>query len=121
MTMAEFRKEFDIIEKSYNEKLLDCHRQAFETATMPVAYIANYIKFLRDYYLLTLPDDASQKDTELAGALVAAANAYDKYVVAKEKIAAAENAEALKKLEEEKNAYWESFIQLLAFSMGGKN
>ena len=84
MDKLEFDQEFKTIVDSYNEKLLNCHYTAFKQADKPTEYIINYFKFLRDYYLITTPDDDESKETEeKVEALIAIAAEYDKYVIAK--------------------------------------
>lgn len=123
MTREEFNIEFKPIVEGYNEKLLSCHYNAFNNADKPIEYIANYIKFLRDYYLITTPDDDNSKETEeKVGALIAAVAEYDKYVEAKEILAKKELTEDIaKRYQEEKDTHWKAFIQLLALNLGDGN
>ena len=65
MTREEFNKEFKPIVDGYNAKLLSCHYEAFNKAEKPIEYIANYIKFLRDYYLITTPEDDNTEDAKM--------------------------------------------------------
>ena len=123
MTREEFDKEFKILADSYNEKLIDCHYNAFNNAIMPIDYIANYFKFLKDYYLITIPDDDNSKETEeKVTALLAITDSYDKYIQTKEALNKKElDQDTIKKYQEEKNKHWKAFIQLLALNLGDGN
>ena len=124
MTREEFNKEFKIIADGYNEKLVDCHYKAFSTAAKPIEYIATYIKFLRDYYLITTPDDDNTKETEeKVSALIAAAAEYDAYIELKETLTKQEKIpeDTIKIYQTEKDKHWKAFIQLLALNLGDGN
>ena len=123
MTKEEFDKEFKPIANGYNEKLLSCHYEAFNKAEKPIEYIANYIKFLRDYYLITTPDDDNTEETAMkVSNLVAAAAEYDRYTELKDALNEKGLAEdTVKKYREEKSASWKNFIQLLAINLGDGN
>ncbi len=123
MNRTEFNQEFKAIVDGYNEKLLECHHTAFNNADKPTEYIINYFKFLRDYYLITTPDDDNSKETEeKVEALIAIAAEYDKYTIAKEILNKKELTEdSIKKYQEEKDTHWKKFIQLLALNLGDGN
>lgn len=123
MTKEEFDKEFKPIANGYNEKLLSCHYEAFNKAEKPIEYIANYIKFLRDYYLITTPDDDNTEETAMkVSNLMAAAAEYDRYAELKDALNEKGLAEdTVKKYREEKSASWKNFIQLLAINLGDGN
>lgn len=123
MTKEEFDKEFKPIADGYNEKLLSCHYEAFNKAEKPIEYIANYIKFLRDYYLITTPEDDNTEETAIkVSNLMAAVVEYDRYTELKEALNKKELAEDIaKKYQEEKNTHWKNFIQLLAINLGDGN
>ena len=123
MNRTEFNQEFKAIVDGYNEKLLECHHTAFNNADKPTEYIINYFKFLRDYYLITTPDDDNSKETEeKVEALIAIAAEYDKYIIAKEILNKKELTEdSIKKYQEEKDTHWKKFIQLLALNLGDGN
>ena len=123
MTKEEFDKEFKPIANGYNEKLLSCHYEAFNKAEKPIEYIANYIKFLRDYYLITTPDDDNTEETAMkVSNLMAAAAEYEHYTELKDALNEKGLAEdTVKKYREEKSASWKNFIQLLAINLGDGN
>lgn len=123
MTKEEFDKEFKIIVDGYNEKLLSCHYEAFNKAEKPIEYIANYIKFLRDYYLITTPEDDNTEETAIkVSNLMAAVVEYDHYIELKNMLNEKELAEnTIKKYQEEKSTHWKNFIQLLAINLGDGN
>ena len=123
MTKEEFDKEFKLIVNGYNEKLLSCHYEAFNNAEKPIEYIANDIKFLRDYYLITTPEDDNTEETAMkVSNLIAAAAEYDHYTELKNMLNEKELAEdTIKKYKEEKSMHWKNFIQLLAVNLGDGN
>ena len=123
MTREEFNKEFKPIVDGYNAKLLSCHYEAFNKAEKPIEYIANYIKFLRDYYLITTPEDDNTEETAIkVSNLMAAVVEYDRYTELKDTLKKKELSEDIaKKYQEEKDTHWKNFIQLLAINLGDGN
>ena len=123
MTREDFNRDFKPIVDGYNEKLLSCHHNAFNNTDKPTEYIANYFKFLRDYYLITTPEDDNSEETEeKVGALIATAVEYDRYIALKEILQKKElTEEVAKQYQEEKDNHWKAFIQLVALNLGDGN
>ena len=73
-------KDFSIIASQYNEKLLAEHKANFSAFNNNLDYFVTYLKFLRDYHLLTDDNTSSEEDVKMTTAtLVAACSEYEKY------------------------------------------
>lgn len=129
--MTEFNKEYKKLYNSYNKKLLAEHKLSFSTLDNNMRYFITYLKYLRDYYLLT--DSAAQLEDAVnvkTATLVAAVNEYEKYVNCinnyyklngniAEKISDESEEEVAKKYNLEKKFHWTNFWQLVMTNMEG--
>ena len=129
--MTEFNKEYKKLYNSYNKKLLAEHKSSFSTLDNNMKYFITYLKYLRDYYLLT--DSAAQLEDAVnvkTATLVAAVNEYEKYVNCinnyyklngniAEKISDESEEEVAKKYNLEKKFHWTNFWQLVMTNMEG--
>ena len=129
--MTEFNKEYKELYNSYNKKLLAEHKLSFSTLDNNMKYFITYLKYLRDYYLLT--DSVAQSEDAVnvkAATLVAAVNEYEKYVNCinnyyklngdiAEKISDESEEEVAKKYNLEKKFHWTNFWQLVMTNMEG--
>lgn len=129
--MTEFNKEYKKLYNSYNKKLLAEHKLSFSTLDNNMKYFITYLKYLRDYYLLT--DNAAQAEDAVnvkTATLVAAVNEYEKYVNCinnyyklngniAEKISDESEEEVAKKYNLEKKFHWTNFWQLVMTNMEG--
>ena len=129
--MTEFNKEYKELYNSYNKKLLAEHKLSFSTLDNNMKYFITYLKYLRDYYLLT--DSAAQSEDAVnvkTATLVAAVNEYEKYVSCinnyyklngniAEKISDESEEEVAKKYNLEKKFHWTNFWQLVMTNMEG--
>ena len=129
--MTEFNKEYKKLYNSYNKKLLAEHKLSFSTLDNNMKYFITYLKYLRDYYLLT--DNAAQLEDAVnvkTATLVAAVNEYEKYVNCinnyyklngniAEKISDESEEEVAKKYNLEKKFHWMNFWQLVMTNMEG--
>ena len=129
--MTEFNKEYKKLYNSYNKKLLAEHKLSFSTLDNNMKYFITYLKYLRDYYLLT--DSAAQLEDAVnvkTATLVAAVNEYEKYVNCinnyyklngniAEKISDESEEEVAKKYNLEKKFHWTNFWQLVMTNMEG--
>ena len=129
--MTEFNKEYKKLYNSYNKKLLAEHKLSFSTLDNNMKYFITYLKYLRDYYLLT--DSAAQSEDAVnvkTATLVAAVNEYEKYVSCinnyyklngniAEKISDEPEEEVAKKYNLEKKFHWTNFWQLVMTNMEG--
>ena len=129
--MTEFNKEYKELYNSYNKKLLAEHKLSFSTLDNNMKYFITYLKYLRDYYLLTDSVDQSEDTVNVKTAtLVAAVNEYEKYVNCinnyyklngdiAEKISDESEEEVAKKYNLEKKFHWTNFWQLVMTNMEG--
>lgn len=129
--MTEFNKEYKKLYNSYNKKLLAEHKLSFSTLDNNMKYFITYLKYLRDYYLLT--DSTAQVEDTVnvkTATLVAAVNEYEKYVNCinnyyklngniAEKISDESEEEIAKKYNLEKKFHWTNFWQLVMTNMEG--
>ena len=129
--MTEFNKEYKELYNSYNKKLLAEHKLSFSTLDNNMKYFITYLKYLRDYYLLT--DSVAQSEDTVnvkTATLVAAVNEYEKYVNCinnyyklngdiAEKISDESEEEVAKKYNSEKKFHWTNFWQLVMTNMEG--
>ena len=129
--MTEFNKEYKELYNSYNKKLLAEHRLSFSTLDNNMKYFITYLKYLRDYYLLT--DSVAQSEDTVnvkTATLVAAVNEYEKYVNCinnyyklngniAEKISDESEEEVAKKYNLEKKFHWTNFWQLVMTNIEG--
>lgn len=129
--MTEFNKEYKKLYNSYNKKLLAEHKLSFSTLDNNMKYFITYLKYLRDYYLLT--DSVAQSEDTVnvkTATLVAAVNEYEEYVNCinnyyklngniAEKISDESEEEVAKKYNLEKKFHWTNFWQLVMTNMEG--
>lgn len=129
--MTEFNKEYKKLYNSYNKKLLAEHKLSFSTLDNNMKYFITYLKYLRDYYLLT--DSVAQSEDTVnvkTATLVAAVNEYEKYVNCinnyyklngniAEKISNESEEEVAKKYNLEKKFHWTNFWRLVMTNMEG--
>ena len=129
--MTEFNKEYKELYNSYNKKLLAEHKLSFSTLDNNMGYFITYLKYLRDYYLLT-DSNAQLEDTinVKTATLVAAIDEYEKYINCindyyklngniAEKISDESEEEVAKKYNLEKNFHWTNFWQLVMTNIEG--
>ena len=129
--MTKFNKEYKELYNSYNKKLLAEHKLSFSTLDNNMKYFITYLKYLRDYYLLT--DSVAQSEDTVnvkTATLVAAVNEYEKYVNCinnyyklngdiAEKISDESEEEVAKKYNLEKKFHWTNFWQLVMTNIEG--
>jgi len=129
--MTTFDKKYKELYNNYNKKLLSEHKLNFSTLDNGMSYFITYLKYLRDYYLLT---DNSAKleniiDTKTV-TLVAAISEYEKYITCignyyklngsvVEKITDEPEEEVAKKYNLEKKFHWTNFWQIVMTNIEG--
>ena len=129
--MTEFNKEYKELYDSYNKKLLAEHKLSFSTLDNNMGYFITYLKYLRDYYLLT-DSNAQLEDTinVKTATLVTAVDEYEKYINCinnyyklngniAEKISDESEEEVAKKYNMEKKFHWTNFWQLVMTNIEG--
>ena len=129
--MTEFNKKYKELYDSYNKKLLAEHKLSFSTLDNNMGYFITYLKYLRDYYLLT-DSNAQLEDTinVKTATLVTAVDEYEKYINCinnyyklngniAEKISDESEEEVAKKYNLEKEFHWTNFWQLVMTNIEG--
>ena len=129
--MTEFNKKYKELYDSYNKKLLAEHKLSFSTLDNNMGYFITYLKYLRDYYLLT-DSNAQLEDTinVKTATLVTAVDEYEKYINCinnyyklngniMEKISDESEEEVAKKYNLEKKFHWTNFWQLVMTNIEG--
>ena len=121
MTKDEFKTKYKNIYEAYTTKLIDCHKNSLKDITNPMPYFVNYLKFMRDFYLLTTPEDDNSEETNVKiSSIMAAVEAYDKYKACAEFLKQPDQTakeEELKKLQESKQQLLDNFWKLVAVNM----
>ena len=129
--MTKFNKEYKELYDSYNKRLLAEHKLSFSALDNNMGYFITYLKYLRDYYLLT-DSNAQLEDTinVKTATLVAAVDEYEKYINCindyyklngniAEKISDESEEEVAKKYNLEKKFHWTNFWQLVMTNIEG--
>ncbi len=122
MTKEEFKEKYPEIIQAYNEKLINNHCSDFFNFHNPMNYIESYLKFMRDYYLITTPEDDISEETNLKiTALMTAISEYDRYKKSCEQLKELTKKEAdekeLTKRLKDKDFHWNSFWKLVMLNM----
>jgi hypothetical protein len=78
--VEDFTKEFRQLCRAYDKVLKDNHATDFKNLTNPMNYLVSYLKFMRDYYILTEPLvlDSGEENLKIA-ALATAVSEYEQY------------------------------------------
>ena len=113
--MKEFTKEFKQLCQTYDKVLKNDHSTNFKSFTNPMGYFVDYLKFMRDYYILTEPliSEDGTENIKIA-TLATAITTYDKYQVCDSlcktiKNNTQENEALLNKYTKEKEFQWHTF------------
>ena len=78
--VEDFTKEFKQLYRAYDKVLKNDHTTDFKNLTNPMNYLVSYLKFMRDYYILTEPLvlDSGEENLKIA-ALATAVSEYEQY------------------------------------------
>ena len=71
-------REIHKLRSYYDKKLKACHAYNFKMVDNNLEYFVTYLKFLRDYFMLTEPTVKDKKNLKV-NSLVAAVSEYEKY------------------------------------------
>lgn len=121
--MKTFKKEFKDLYKAYEQQLKRCRSLNLEGITNSMDYFVTYLKFMRDYYILTEPLIAENGEENLKiASLATAISAYNKYQTCKSwcdslEVAANKDETLLKKYNTEKKFHWNNFWNLVNLNM----
>lgn len=128
--MTNFKKTYKKLYKNYNKKLKQLHKQSFKYLDDPVEYFVTYLKFMRDYHLLTksCTDDLEQENLELTSLVTAIAeyeqskSCITKYYKIENGVTirlADDEETTLRNYSEEKAFHWDAFWSLIKLSLEG--
>lgn len=129
--MTAFSKQYKTLCDSYNKKLLAEHKANFSILNNNMDYFITYLKYLRDYYLLTdKVVDIDDTNNVKTATLVAAVSEYEKYISCIgnyyklngntiERITDEPEEEVAKKYNLEKKFHWTNFWQLVMTNIEG--
>lgn len=121
--MKTFKKEFKDLYKAYEQQLKRCRSLNLEGITNSMDYFVTYLKFMRDYYILTEPLIAENGEENLKiASLATAISAYTRYQTCKnwcDSLEASTNKDEtlLKKYSTEKDFHWNSFWNIIRLNM----
>lgn len=127
--MSDFTKEYSQLYKAYDKRLKKDHEISFKNLTNNMEYFVNYLRFMRDYYILTEPLilDTGEENLKIAS-LATAISEYEKYQNCEQAYYSFDGVkmsykvegtaeEVQKKYNLEKAFHWDSFWNLVRLNM----
>jgi len=126
--MNNFKKNYKQLCKNYNRKLKELHKVNFNSLNNNLEYFVTYLKYMRDYYILTEPLPTDKENLKVT-ALVTAVGAYEKYRSCKDKYYCTKEdgteealiegtpEEVKTKYELERNFHWNCFWSLVSLNI----
>ena len=123
------KPELSTIFDCYNLKLMGCHARNFKKNNN-MEYFVNYLKFMRDYYMLTTTDKSPDIDKLRLAALIQTVLEYDQYLQCTAGLVSVlqdtpdenkteEQKAQLDKYQKEKDKHWKKFWTLIMQNMEG--
>lgn len=127
--MKDFIKEFNQLYKTYDKRLKKDHAESFKNLTNSMNYFVTYLKFMRDYYILTEPLvlDSGEENLKIAS-LATAVSEYEKYQNCEHNYYSFDGVKMIYKIEGtkeevqqkynlEKSFHWNNFWNLVKLNM----
>ena len=127
--MKDFTKEFKQLYKTYDKKLKNDHEVSFKNLTNSMNYFVTYLKFMRDYYILTesVVLESGEENLKIAS-LATAVSEYEKYQTCEHNYYGFDGAEVIYKIDGtsdevqqkynlEKAFHWNNFWNLVKLNM----
>jgi hypothetical protein len=127
--MIEFTKEFKNLYKTYDKRLKKDHEMSFKNLTNSMNYFVDYLRFMRDYYILMEPVvlDNGEENLKIA-ALATAVSEYEQYQTCEQKYYGFDGTKVVYKVEgtqeevqklynAEKAFHWTNFWNLVRLNM----
>lgn len=129
MSVKEFTKEFKQLYQTYDKALKDTHATSFKNLVNPLDYFITYLKFMRDYYILTEPliSESGEENLKIAS-LATAVSEYEQYQNCEHKYYGFDGAKVIYKVpgtseevqqqyNKEKAFHWDNFWNLIRLNM----
>jgi hypothetical protein len=129
MPVKEFTKEFKQLYQTYDKALKDVHTTNFKSLTNCMEYMVTYLKFMRDYYILTEPlvIDSGEENMKIA-AIATAVSEYEQYQNCIHKYYGFDGTQVIYKVSgtseevqqqynKEKTFHWNNFWNLIRLNM----
>lgn len=127
--MIEFTKEFKNLYKTYDKRLKKDHEMSFKNLTNSMNYFVDYLRFMRDYYILMEPVvlDNGEENLKIAS-LATAVSEYEQYQTCEQKYYGFDETKVVYKVEgtqeevqklynAEKAFHWTNFWNLVRLNM----
>ena len=126
--MQDFKHNYKKLYNQYAKSLWIKHTEMVKNTGNVLDYFVNYLKFMRDYYILTVPADAPENDKLKTAAIVTAVSEYEKfnscinnYYSANgevlEKFADQPKEHILEEYSKERAYHWTNFWQLVMLNI----
>ena len=129
MPVKEFKKEFKQLYKAYDKVLKKDHAESVKKLTNNMDYFIDYLKFMRDYYILTEPLilESGEENLRIAS-LATAISEYEQYQTCIHKYYGFEGQQIVHKADStredvqqqyniEKAFHWNNFWELVKLNM----
>ena len=129
MPVKEFTKEFKQLCQTYDKVLKDSHTTNFKALNNCMNYFVTYLKFMRDYYVLTEPlvTESGEENMKIA-AIATAVSEYEQYQNCEHKYYGFDGTKVVYKVDgtseevqqlynTEKAFHWNSFWNLIRLNM----
>lgn len=129
MPVKEFTKEFKQLCQTYDKVLKNEHATSFKNLTNCMDYLVTYLKFMRDYYILTEPLilDSGEENLKIAS-LATAVSEFEQYQMCEHKYYGFDGTKVIYKVEgtseevqkkytTEKTFHWNNFWNLIRLNM----
>lgn len=129
MPVKEFTKEFKQLCQTYDKVLKNEHATSFKNLTNCMDYLVTYLKFMRDYYILTesLILDSGEENLKIAS-LATAVSEFEQYQMCEHKYYGFDGTKVIYKVEgtseevqekytTEKTFHWNNFWNLIRLNM----
>ena len=127
--MKEFTKEFKQLCQTYDKVLKKEHTTNFKSLTNPMDYFVDYLRFMRDYYILTEPLilESGEENLKIAS-LATAVSEYEQYQSCEHKYYRFDGTEAIcrvsgtseevqQQYNKEKTFHWNNFWNLIRLNI----
>lgn len=125
----DFKKQHKELFRCYKKRLALLNKEAIEHLENPMDYFITYLKFMRDYYILTEPLETNGQENVKIAIIASAVAEYDRYKTCinnyfsiskagvAEKIGEKPLDEINKEYNNERTYHWKAFWNLVSLNM----